>query len=64
MARPILDVTSTTPAMRAIRYRLKAYARDNRDDLALVSDLTMRARASFARLGIKPAEVPAASPMH
>jgi len=41
------------------RYSLKAYVIDSRDEFAFITDLTLRAKAVFARIGVRPAPVPA-----
>ena len=46
------------------QYKLKAYARDNRDEMVFITDMTLRAKAAFARLGVKPSAVPAISGAH
>ena len=40
----------------ATKYRLKAYARDSREQTKFTTDLTLRAKAVFRELGIKPAQ--------
>ena len=40
-------------------YRLKAYAKDSREQKLLTTDLTLRSKDVFRELGIKPAQAPA-----
>ena len=40
----------------ATKYRLKAYARDSREQTKFTTDLTLRAKVIFRELGIRPAQ--------
>ena len=40
-------------------YRLKAYAKDSREQKQLTTDLTLRSKGIFSTLGIQSAKVPA-----
>jgi len=44
------------------KYRLKAYARDSREQKKFTTDLTLRSKAVFRELGIKPAQAALAVP--
>ena len=42
------------------KYRLKAYARDSREQKKFTTDLTLRSKTVFRELGVRPASVPMA----
>ena len=46
----------------ATKYRLKAYARDSREQKKFTTDLTLRAKAVFRELGLRPAQTAMAVP--
>lgn len=45
----------------ATHYKLKAYAKDSRDQFEFVTDLTLRAKEALQRIGAQPARVPYAA---
>ena len=46
----------------AMKYRLKAYARDSREQKKFSTDLTLRAKAIFREISIRPAQAAMAVP--
>ncbi len=58
MRKPILVVATENPW--GTHYQLKAYPIDSRDQFLFVTDLTLRGKSMFRRLGIQPAAATAA----
>lgn len=57
LGRPVVVIVAEQPW--GTHYRLKAYPIDSRDQFLFTSDLTVRGKAILAKLGARPAALPA-----